>query len=215
MPMIRSTTPCLLGVLFVLSGCSGESKPVKFCGKLHQPDETLVECKESHYTNIEALKELKKLEHLDISNTGISRLDPLSGSLKLKTLNVANTKVDSLGKLKELRSLTYLNVSRTNLRNLDGVEAMERLMNVSAKFLPGTDLSPLKPLKHLVELELDGWGDKDGLDIKPLFDLKSLRKVSLYDTPTRARDISELKRLNPNLRVVGCDGHDSTPCKAD
>ena len=72
------------------------------------------------------------------------------------------------------KSLTYLNVSRTNLRNLDGVQDMEKLMTISAKFLPGKDLTPLSSLKHLVELELDGWGNKDGLDVSPLHDLKSL-----------------------------------------
>ncbi len=200
---------------YALTACGGEPQPVKFCGKIHQPDETLVECKKAHYTSIEALSDLKNLEHLDISNTGVSRLDPLSDATKLKTLNVANTKADSLGKIKDLKSLTYLNVSRTSLRNLDGVQDMEKLMTISAKFIPGRDLTPLASLKHLVELELDGWGDKDGFDISPLHGLKSLRKVSLYDSTASARDIAELKRLNPNLQVVGCDGKDATPCKAD
>ena len=204
-----------LALILTATACGGEKQPVKFCGKIHQPDETLVECKKPHYTSIEALADLKNLEHLDISNTGVSRLDPLSDASKLKTLNVANTKADSLGKIKELKSLTYLNVSRTSLRNLDGVQEMEKLMTISAKFIPGKDLTPLIPLKHLVELELDGWGDKDGLDLTPLHGLKSLRKVSLYDSTANIRAIAELKRLNPNLQVVGCDGHDSTPCKAD
>ena len=212
---MHSKMPISLFLALVLAACGGEPQPVKFCGKIHQPDETLVECKKPHYTSIEALEDLKNLEHLDISNTGVSRLDPLSEATKLKTLNVANTKADTLGKIKDLKSLTYLNVSRTNLRNLDGVQEMEKLMTISAKFLPGKDLTPLLPLKNLVELELDGWGDKDGLDLTPLHSLKSLRKVSLYDSTADARAIAEMKRVNPNLQVIGCDGKDATPCKAD
>jgi hypothetical protein len=193
-------------------GCGGEPQPVKFCGKIHKADETLVECKKSHYTSIEALKELKNLENLDVSGTKVSRLDPLAASLTLKTLNLENTQVDGLSKLKELKNITYLNVSRTNLRNLDGVQELEKLMTLSASWIPGKTLKPVASLKHLVELEIDGWGQKKGLDLTPLHDLKSLRKVVLYMSGATKTDIDELKRLNPNLQVSGCAGDGEKPC---
>ena len=167
------------------------------------------------FRSIDALKDLKDLENLDISGTRVKLLEGLSKAYKLKILNLSRTQIDSIGKLKDLKNITHLHVDRTWVKEFDGIQGLTKMMVLSASWTRVKDLEPLLPLTRLVELYLDGCGAKleKGLDLSPLKELRSLRRLALWQSGATRQGIGELKRANPHLQVMGCEGPGDWPCK--
>jgi hypothetical protein len=80
--------------------------------------------------DISVVKDLPKLENLDITGTKVLNLKPLSGNTTLKHLSIAKTKISIIRPLENCQSLETVNLSRSHV----------------------TDLSPLLKSKNLKEV---------------------------------------------------------------
>ncbi len=66
-----------------------------------------------------------------------------------------------------------------------------------------SDISPLKHLINLQELDLDGNPDSD---ISPLKKLKNLKKLYLRGTHVKENAVDELQKSLPKCKIIYGDG---------
>lgn len=110
------------------------------------------------FDSVGVLRRCSSLEHIDISNTGVSCLEPLSGLGEICThLNLGSTRVTSLQPLSAFKALEFLDLSYCKgITSLNGLGRSENLKVLELSGLPALqDISDLHFLSQLVELSID------------------------------------------------------------
>ena len=168
-----------------------KSVNVKNCKKLKY-----LEC--SGYAAHEDEKNLKsvrlsgctKLQHLDIWNSTITKLD-LSGSKELKEVSVLHTNLKTLN-IAGCRKLTRLSLSDTKLKKLD-VSKMKKMKYLSCAN-SRVEKIDLAHMKNLRLIDLSGNRKMKSVNLK---NNKKLETVMLSNTAISKLDMSEstVKRL--------------------
>ncbi len=105
--------------------------------------------KRSEISNLEPLKKLIYLQHLNCSETSISNLEPLSDLIDLKYLDLSHTNIHSIAHLKNLSKLESLYFSSTSISDLSPLLNLDFLQQVQGEFTEVKDLSPLAKLANL------------------------------------------------------------------
>lgn len=126
--------------------------------------------------NANALTGAQSITKLDLSKTGIMKLDAIVQLQNLQELNLSgcdkllNSEIPKLGRLKSLKSLNLSNINLTDARlisdnikslevldisynkNIDELETIENLPNLKKLNVSGTGLSSLEKLRNLRRL---------------------------------------------------------------
>ena len=163
--------------------------------------------------NIDSLKNLKNIEELDLSYTGIKNLSALRKMTSLKKLDLTGNKIRDIRDLKCLTNLTQLYLDKNSLNNISDLKSLINLTVLSLSENSLTDLSALEDLTNLIELDLRSNKLSDikvlsGLtnlttinlsynyitDVTVLNDLSYLRNIYLANN--ELRNINSLKKLN-------------------
>lgn len=133
------------------------------------------------------------LTRLNLSNTGISDLQPLAKLGLLSNLNISKTRVASLAPLSALHNLTDLNAAGTRITDC---EAMMGLLQLQRLGLWNTKLADLAPLRRLVSLQsLIIWRTQVS-DLTALAGMAALEELDIDFTPVRQLDaLAGLDRL--------------------
>lgn len=138
---------------------------------------------------LEPVAGLTKLRMLDLRGSNVAELAPLASLKNLRWLDLQSTKVkttDGIGGL----NLEALNLANTKLKSLGDVPLLKDLRFLS---LP-PKVSALEDLAALQKLEgLSIWAD--GLDSLPLASLPSLKHLTIASTPSSPDQFPKLKRL--------------------
>jgi Leucine-rich repeat (LRR) protein len=158
----------------------------------------------SRVSNVEALSRLTKLVTLNIGSSLVKDISPLKGLSLLKSLDVRDSQVTDVSTLSENSSLEELNVDGKQVSSLGGVKQIVSLMIISytpfnttaigmlssLKTLniwgpPLIDLSPLRKLRQLTFLRIDGPGFTRGraqvTDVNAIGELEELKSLSLSE----------------------------------
>jgi Leucine-rich repeat (LRR) protein len=145
-----------------------------------------------------------KSEELDLENSQITDLKPLSGLVELKQLNLGNTPVEDLSPLSGLVELEELYLGNTQVTNLTPLSGLVNLKTLSLFSTPVTDLKPLRGLVELVSLDLYNTQVVDITPLSGLFELQSLflGNTPVASDPTLEAQIAELKSNIPGLGSV-------------
>ncbi len=155
----------------------------------------------------ESLLELKKanvrLREINLNNTKVSNVSLISEFPELKTLylnSIPATDLSALARLHQLETLTLRNVPINDLTFLS------QMTSLKAVFLAGTqvnDLSPLAKCRKLMELNID---DTAIVDLEPLATLSKLRNLSLDRTSIESlsplfghKSLSALSAVRTNI----------------
>lgn len=77
--------------------------------------------------NLDPLKKLIYLEHLDCSNTSIFNISPLQYLVDLKYLDCSSTRIANIDAIKDLTKLEYLYLSNTTISDLRSLQRMNYL----------------------------------------------------------------------------------------
>ena len=99
----------------------------------------------------EAISSCKALRVLDLNNTSVSDLTPLSGLTGLKALVLDGTNVTDLTPLSGLTGLTGLMLRGTDITDLSPLSGLTELKNLVFDHTPVTDLRPIRGLHRLAE----------------------------------------------------------------
>ena len=108
--------------------------------------------KNTQVSDLSPLSDLTQLIHLNLTNTPVSDVSPLSGLTNLKFLSLSGTSVWDVSPLDKLTNLQELHLSRTRVTN---VSPLAKLHQMKKLYLRGTPAENLNHLNFLVEQGLE------------------------------------------------------------
>ncbi len=125
-------------------------------------------------TDLMPLRNLNKLEILDISHTGVSILEPLHYCSNLNQLRLRGTPVTDISVIPLFTSLSTLDLSATKVTSLDAIREMTMIKDLRIDHTSVRDISPLSAMVSLEMLNISSTL-VDNLDaLKGLANLKIL-----------------------------------------
>ncbi|MEI6173738.1 MAG: leucine-rich repeat domain-containing protein [Bacteroidota bacterium] len=167
------------------------------------------------------LRNLNKLEILDISNTGISLLDPLRyclliSQLRMKgtpvsdisiiptfqllsVLDISGTKVTSLEPLRDMTTIIDLRINHTNINDLGPVSSLTKLEILNISVTPVDKLDALKDLSDLHILIADSTGISS---LAPLTNLAGLQRVYCNNSKIGRNEAQNFLKTHPDATLV-------------
>ncbi|MGY6744261.1 MAG: leucine-rich repeat domain-containing protein [Cecembia sp.] len=168
--------------------------------------------------DLDAIEALRELKYIDISNTNIENLGPISNVTFLTYLNIANTPTEDIQFIKFSDRLTHLNISGTRVRDISELGNLNQLHTLEAVGTPIESFGVLNSfyaLRHL-NLRQSGFNNVENIselehleylnisgnfliNFELLSELKSLEQVFLMET--NFVDLTPLAGLE-KLRVV-------------
>ena len=105
----------------------------------------------------EQLHELVKIQIIDVSGLDrIRNLDPLKKLIHLKHLDCSNTSIFNIGPLEYLVDLKYLDCSNTRVANLSALENLTMLEHLYLSNTNVSDVRYLRNMNYLKELNIEG-----------------------------------------------------------
>lgn len=107
--------------------------------------------------NIDFVKQLRKLEILNVSNNMISELPSLSNHKNLKSLHANNNFINKVGLLKEIDTLEEIYLSNNNLTNIKFLKNLKSLKTLDLHNNQINDLLPLKININDIGIEDSKW----------------------------------------------------------
>ncbi len=145
-------------------------------------------------TDLSPLSVLTQLNSLNLTSTQVIDLSPLSGLTQLNGLGLYNTKITDLSALSGLTQLNGLYLSNTKITDLSALSGLTQLNNLHLSNTQITDLSALSGLTQLIVLKLS---NTQATDLFPLRNLTQLKVFHLSNTQvTDLSPLSGLTQLN-------------------
>ncbi len=172
-------------------------------------------------TDLMPLRNLNKLEILDLSNSGVTILEPLHycisiSQLRLKgtpisdlsvlpafqslsTLDISGTKVNSLDAVKDMVSITDLRINHTAIKDITPVSTLLKLEFLNISSTPVDNLDALKPLTNLRILMSDSTGISS---LAPLDDLPGIQRVYCNNTKIKQKEALSFLKMHPEASLI-------------
>ncbi|MEI7724601.1 MAG: leucine-rich repeat domain-containing protein [Bacteroidota bacterium] len=147
-------------------------------------------------TDLMPLRNLNKLEILDISNTRVSNLEPLHYCIHINQLRMKGTLVSDLSVIPAFQSLGTLDISSTRVNSLDPITDITTIKDLRVNHTSVKDLTPVSSLVNLEMLNISST-PVDKLDA--LTSLVNLRILSADSTAIRS--LAPLDNLSLLQRV--------------
>jgi Leucine-rich repeat (LRR) protein len=135
---------------------------------------------------------------LDLSETGVTDLGPLSALTDLDVLQLNESAVVDLRPLAGLANLRELDVTQTRVTDITPVAGLKKLRLL---WLLKTGVSDVRPLAGLTELKDLSLGETKVTDLGPLAGLTKLERLDLQGTPVTEDDVKLLQARLPKLRI--------------
>lgn len=161
----------------------------------------------SPLSDINSLKELSNLQQLYCSYTSINSLAPLKKLQRLQILDISETNIYDLIPISLLLNLEYLNCANTSVNRISPLRDLYKLKRVN---LYKTKINDISPISSLIELNTFDIGHTDVVDLKPLRNLVNLKDLTIIDSKTNDWEIinqlQSLEKLNvsaTNLQSLG------------
>jgi hypothetical protein len=136
------------------------------------------------------LSKMTQLRSLELGWTLVRDLIPLDQLTGLESLGLEGTQVSDLTPLAKRTGLKSLNISKTQVTDLVPLTGLRGLHTLNLGNSQASDLAPLAGLTSLQSLNV--WND-DISDVAPLAGLTSLNKLTLW---TNVDDLTPLAELN-------------------
>ena len=153
--------------------------------------------RDSQVSNLTPLSGLLALKSLDLESTHVSDLTPLSGLTALRSLDLMSAQVSDLTPLSGLTALEYLNLWNTQVSNLTPLSGLTALESLNLRYTQVSNLTPLSGMMTLKSLNLGG---TQVSKLTPLSGLKNLEFLNLDNIQvndlTPLSGMTALKSLN-------------------
>lgn len=132
---------------------------------------------QTQISSLSPISDLTELRTLILDQSRISDLQPLSALTKLRILSLDNTQVSDLSPIRHLRSLVELNANETGVSDINYLRDLKELSVLSLDNTRVSDLSPIRGLQELSWL----WLNQTNIsDLRPLLELPALLKPVDY-----------------------------------
>jgi len=130
--------------------------------------------------NLGFLSDFREVRHLLITGVYIEDLSPIQALKKLEMLNLRNTGLRDLTPLLGLNKLRYLDLNLNRIESLDGIGGLTELRYLNIGKNRFSDIGELRKLVNLQELVIS---NNDIRDLSPILSLPKLGRVQLYNNP--------------------------------
>lgn len=155
-----------------------------------------VDLSNTKITALGPISNITFLEHLNVSNTPTSDIQFIKYADKLKSLDISSTKITDIGLLTNLKSIHSLDASETPIMSfavLNEFDSLKRLILHNSGFNNGENI---QKLTNLVELDLS---QNYLINFSALQGLSSLKFLNLSET--NITDLTPFKGFD-NLEVI-------------
>ncbi len=142
------------------------------------------------------LRELTKLDSLDVNIAGDEGLEHLAQLTKLTRLTLSSRGVTSLKPLARLKNLEFLVLEDLQVAETSPLAELRNLVVLGLRNSPVRDVAPLRTLRLLEVLDLSGTQVES---LEPLTACRAIRTIAIANTPIV--DLSPLNDL-PNLESL-------------
>lgn len=122
------------------------------------------------------LQKIEFIYKLDLTDKGITTVEPLSKVTQLRTLKLTKNPIESLNGIENNLQLQELHINETKITDLSQLEKLTSLQILHCKKLDLESLVPLKNLTNLVELDCS---ENDLKDIEPLKNMNLLEHLNI------------------------------------
>ena len=111
---------------------------------------------------VENIKKCNNLKSVDIANAKINNINRISELTTITSLNLSHCGLNNLEGIKEMIKLEYIAVSDNNITDIKGIENLKMLKGFSAYNNKISDITPLGENDKLMSLDLRGNKEIDG-----------------------------------------------------
>lgn len=158
--------------------------------------------------DLSAMEAMRALKYVNLSNTQITELGPISNVTFLEYLDVSNTPTSDIQFIKYSDRLKYLDISETKITNIDELVNLKSLRSVKAEKTPILSFATLNEFDSLKSLYISQSGFNNTENIKELKKLENLDISDNYIINFGA--LSELESLK-NLNLTNTNIQDLYP----
>jgi hypothetical protein len=139
------------------------------------------------------ISNLVKLEHLDLSDTSVSKIEGLENNVKLERLDLYGTGIKKIEGLEKNVELKELYLTRTGVSK---IENLENNVNLNGLSLSKTDVSKIEGLENNVELK-KLYLTRTG--VSKIENLENNVKLELLDLSKT--NVSKIEGLGNNIKL--------------
>ena len=172
-------------------------------------------------SDIMPLRNLNKLELLDMSNTSVSNLSPLHYCIQISELKMKGTPVSDLSVVANFHSLSTLDISGTKVTSLEAIRDMATMKDLRMNHTRIPDIAPVATLVNLEMLNIASTpaGNLDALkslsnlrillsdstgisSLSPLDDLVKLQRVFCNNTGVNQKEALRFIKKHPETILI-------------
>ncbi|RMG66455.1 MAG: leucine-rich repeat domain-containing protein [Bacteroidetes bacterium] len=150
-------------------------------------------------TRLDPLTRMLQLKTLDLIGTRAADLSPLATQTSLESLTLAQNPVTDLLPLSQLKKLRVLNIENTPVEDLEPIGMLYALEEL---WVSGTAVRNLKPLEGLTQLVRLDCSNTEVRSLKPLDTLMELKLLKCYNSKVSSRHLDRFKEIHPACEVV-------------
>ena len=146
------------------------------------------------------IKNILDLREIDLSNTGLTDLAPISKMTRLRKLDISQNPISNLGPLKSLTLLKNLDFSQTQVQDISAVQFAPNLVEIRGS---GSQVEDLGPVQYLQKLEIVDLSETRIKDLSPLSNSQSIKRLSLASCPLQSIESLGTLRMLEFLNLSG------------
>ena len=143
------------------------------------------------------IKNILDLREIDLSNTGLTDLSPISKMTRLRKVDISQNPISNLNPLKSLSLLKDLDFSQTQVQDISAVQFAPNLVEIRGS---GTRVQDITPIQYLKKLEIVDLSETKVTDLSPLQNSQSIKRLRLEKCALRSIEalgtLSQLEFLN-------------------
>lgn len=154
--------------------------------------------KAARVNDLSPLTEFVRLKELELTDTDVTTLNPVSEMQALRTLIIKDHPIRSIGPLRSLVNLQKLDISNTAVTELDVLSELKALTWLSCA---GTPVKKLTAMQSLNNLEYMDCSNTEIRNLEPLFHLP-LKTLKCYNSKVSKGDVEKFSKFNPECNVT-------------
>jgi Leucine-rich repeat (LRR) protein len=170
--------------------------PVKDLDSLHKLNVSL----NIKVKNIDAVRDLVKLEKLCFDKIDVRTLDPLKKLVDLKYIDAFNTNLTTLEPIRHLKKVYHLNLDHNKLTTLEPISnyAWISELTVSSTNIP--NLSDIRNFVHLRELNCSN--NPQLKDLGPVHKFEYVKVLKAVSTGISKEEAARFKKNHPDCQIT-------------
>jgi Leucine-rich repeat (LRR) protein len=170
--------------------------PVKDLDSLHKLNVSL----NIKVKNIDAVRDLVKLEKLCFDKINVRSLEPLKKLIDLKYIDCFNTNLTTLEPIRHLKKVYHLNLDHNKLTTLEPISNYNWVSELTISSINVPDLSDIRNFIHLRELNCSNNPQLKSLG--PIHKFEYVKVLKCVSTGVSKEEAARFKKNHPDCQIT-------------